>query len=182
MPRKAISKKLRFDIFKRDSFKCQYCGSSPPSVILHVDHINPVAAGGTNNIDNLITSCSACNLGKSCTPLTDIPKSLKDKADEIKEREMQIIGYNKILQEKSARIESEAWAVAETLERSNGLSEYNMKRLISIKYFLEKLPAERVIYAAEITAAKWSRIGESAFRYFCGVCWGMIRRDENGSR
>lgn len=84
MPRKAVSKKLRFDVFKRDSFKCQYCGSAPPSVILHVDHINPVASGGTNSIDNLITACSACNLGKSCTPLTDIPKSLKDKAEEIK--------------------------------------------------------------------------------------------------
>lgn len=93
---------------------------------------------------------------------------------------MQIIGYNKILQEKSARIESEVWAVAEILERSDGLAEYNRKRLASIKMFLEKLPSEHVMQAAEITAAKWNRINEGAFRYFCGVCWGMIRRDSNG--
>jgi len=63
--RKSISKKLRFDIFKRDEFVCQYCGSHPPSAILHVDHIHPVKEGGTNCNDNLITSCSLCNLGKS---------------------------------------------------------------------------------------------------------------------
>lgn len=27
MARKSISKKLRFDVFKRDGFKCQYCGA-----------------------------------------------------------------------------------------------------------------------------------------------------------
>lgn len=35
----AISKRVRFDVFKRDSFKCQYCGKSAPDVILEVDHI-----------------------------------------------------------------------------------------------------------------------------------------------
>ena len=42
MTRQAISKKLRFEIFKRDSFTCQYCGSSAPEVLLHADHLKPV--------------------------------------------------------------------------------------------------------------------------------------------
>ena len=63
--RKAISKALRFDVFKRDSFKCQYCGAAAPEFVLHVDHIVPVAKRGTNDITNLITSCLACNLGKT---------------------------------------------------------------------------------------------------------------------
>jgi 5-methylcytosine-specific restriction endonuclease McrA len=41
--RKTISKKLRFEIFKRDGFQCAYCGQAPPSVILEVDHIEPKA-------------------------------------------------------------------------------------------------------------------------------------------
>lgn len=69
--RKAISKKNRFEVFKRDSFTCQYCGKMPPDAILHVDHIKPVAKGGTNNILNLVTSCSDCNLGKSDRKLDD---------------------------------------------------------------------------------------------------------------
>ena len=37
--REQLSAKLRFEVFKRDSFVCQYCGSHPPQVVLHVDHI-----------------------------------------------------------------------------------------------------------------------------------------------
>lgn len=48
--RKPLSKKVRFEIFKRDSFKCQYCGGASPEVVLHVDHINPVSKGGDNDI------------------------------------------------------------------------------------------------------------------------------------
>ena len=43
MPRKVISKRVRFEVFKRDNFKCQYCGSEAPRVVLHVDHINPAS-------------------------------------------------------------------------------------------------------------------------------------------
>ena len=50
--RKAISKKLRFEVFKRDNFTCQYCGRMAPDVILEVDHINPVKNGGDNNREN----------------------------------------------------------------------------------------------------------------------------------
>lgn len=67
----AIGKQQRFEVFKRDSFTCQYCGSKAPDVVLHVDHINPVSKGGANEIINLITSCLACNLGKSDRLLTD---------------------------------------------------------------------------------------------------------------
>ena len=52
--RKPISTKLRFEVFKRDNFCCQYCGRKAPDIILHVDHINPVHNGGDNNIINLI--------------------------------------------------------------------------------------------------------------------------------
>lgn len=58
--RRPVSKKLRFEVFKRDNFKCQYCGASAPDVILEVDHINPVAKGGKNDILNLVTSCRDC--------------------------------------------------------------------------------------------------------------------------
>lgn len=69
--RKAIDKKTRFEVFKRDSFKCQYCGQCAPDVILNVDHINPVSKGGTNNLLNYITACEDCNNGKSDRLLSD---------------------------------------------------------------------------------------------------------------
>lgn len=69
--RKSISKKLRFEVFKRDSFTCQYCGAKAPDVVLEIDHLNPVKHGGQNDLLNLITSCFVCNRGKSHRKLSD---------------------------------------------------------------------------------------------------------------
>lgn len=69
--RKPLSKKIRFEVFKRDLFTCQYCGRKSPDIVLEVDHIKPVASGGVNDIINLITSCFECNSGKGKTELSD---------------------------------------------------------------------------------------------------------------
>lgn len=92
MDRKPVSKKIRFEVFKRDSFKCQYCGRSAPEVVLHVDHINPVSKGGENDITNLITACQDCNLGKKDRELSDDSVMQKRKAqlDDLQERREQI--------------------------------------------------------------------------------------------
>ncbi|NOU07113.1 MAG: HNH endonuclease [Hyphomicrobiaceae bacterium] len=92
MTRQALTKSVRFEVFKRDSFRCQYCGSEAPSAVLHVDHIEAVANGGTNDITNLITACSACNLGKSDKPLSEntaVEKS-RNQMEELQERREQL--------------------------------------------------------------------------------------------
>ena len=90
--RKAVSKKTRFEVFKRDSFTCQYCGKKAPDVVLHLEHITPVSRGGKNAITNLVTSCAECNLGKGARTLADnsaITKSQKQ-AEILQERREQI--------------------------------------------------------------------------------------------
>ena len=65
---RAISDKLRYQVLKRDNFKCCACGASPakdPSVELHIDHIIPWSKGGESTLENLQTLCSKCNIGKS---------------------------------------------------------------------------------------------------------------------
>jgi len=56
---------LRYKILKRDRNTCQSCGARAPDVELEVDHKIPVSKGGTDEEDNLITKCVACNRGKS---------------------------------------------------------------------------------------------------------------------
>lgn len=68
----AVSKSLRFEVFARDSFTCQYCGSRPPDVVLELDHIHPRAKGGTDETVNLITSCYDCNRGKCAKIISEI--------------------------------------------------------------------------------------------------------------
>ena len=63
-----INYRTRFKVMQRDNFKCQICGASPATqagVLLHIDHIVPVAKGGQATMDNLQTLCQKCNLGKS---------------------------------------------------------------------------------------------------------------------
>ncbi len=69
--RKSLSKRTRFEVFKRDKFTCQYCGRKSPDVILNCDHVLAVAAGGKNGLLNLITSCEDCNNGKGARHLSD---------------------------------------------------------------------------------------------------------------
>ena len=176
--RKALSKKLRFEIFKRDAFTCQYCGGHPPEQILHVDHIVPVAEGGENNIDNLVTSCSACNLGKGATPLTSVPLSLADKVKLIAEQEEQIRGYNAILRGKRDRVEDEAWEVAEALKHGAMKDGIHKDYFRSIRMFVEKLGVFECLEAADIARSKRPYSNVQAFKYFCGICWNKINREK----
>lgn len=74
-----MTKSKRFEIFKRDSFTCQYCGQRPPGVVLEVDHIDPKSKGGSDEEINLITSCADCNRGKRDKPLGE--KAIRPDAD-----------------------------------------------------------------------------------------------------
>lgn len=90
--REGLSKKIRFEVFKRDSFACQYCGSKAPEVVLHVDHVIAVANGGTDSIANLITACEACNGGKGARELSDdsVLQKQRRQLDELNERRIQL--------------------------------------------------------------------------------------------
>ena len=64
--RAKITRSVRYDIMKRDHFKCVLCGRGvEDGVKLHIDHFIPIAGGGTSEYDNLRTLCEDCNLGKS---------------------------------------------------------------------------------------------------------------------
>lgn len=62
--RKGISLSLRYDILKRDGFQCSLCSASGKDARIQVDHIVPVANGGTNHKSNLRILCFECNHGK----------------------------------------------------------------------------------------------------------------------
>lgn len=63
--RRLMSASLRYDILRRDNFRCQICGATAADGYkLHVDHIIPVSRGGKTEPANLRTLCERCNLGK----------------------------------------------------------------------------------------------------------------------
>lgn len=178
MKRDAIGIGVRFSVFKRDAFACQYCGAGPPKVLLEIDHIIPVCEGGGNDEANLITACFECNRGKSGISLSVIPKSLSEKAAEIQERERQIAAYRETVEKKLDRIDEDAWVVAEEL--CPGSYEHGIRRdwFRGIKHFNEKLPIDVVLNAAEIASARKPYSDRQRFLYFCGICWRKIREED----
>lgn len=71
--REGIGKRLRFEVLKRDGFRCRYCGATPDQQVLHIDHIIPVVEGGTNDPINLVAACQPCNSGKAHKRLDSQP-------------------------------------------------------------------------------------------------------------
>ena len=64
--RARMTDKLRYEVMRRDNFRCVLCGSTADDgVKLHVDHIYPVSKGGKTEMSNLRTLCDRCNFGKS---------------------------------------------------------------------------------------------------------------------
>lgn len=66
--KRSVSLSLRYEVLKRDNFKCMKCGASPAlsaGTQLHIDHDVPWSKGGETELKNLQTLCSDCNLGKS---------------------------------------------------------------------------------------------------------------------
>lgn len=65
----AVSRRLRFEVLRRDGHACRYCGRTAPEVQLTIDHVMPVALGGHDDLANLAAACSECNSGKGSTSL-----------------------------------------------------------------------------------------------------------------
>ena len=64
-----IPREEAMKVFRRDHFKCQYCGLDGLHhfnnwLILTIDHVHPHSRGGARSVDNLVTACQPCNLIK----------------------------------------------------------------------------------------------------------------------
>lgn len=75
-------RKIARYIFSRDDYICQYCGSV--GGILEVDHIIPFSKGGSDDIDNLTTSCRRCNRQKKDKPVEEFLKWRKERGQAVK--------------------------------------------------------------------------------------------------
>ena len=177
--RKGLSKKIRFEVFKRDTFKCQYCGSSPPSAILEVDHIEPVSKGGGNDIDNLLTSCFDCNRGKSNNLLSSVPISLVEKSEKDSELEEQLNGIKKVKAAKKRRVNRDVKKIEEVFMDRFSECSFSASFKDSIKLqFLPKLDVMNLVENMEIACLRIDE-PESALKYFCGVNWRIIKDDDH---
>ena len=69
----------RFNLFLRDEFTCQYCGSQGDMTF---DHVVPRSRGGKTTWQNVVASCGPCNLRKGARSLKQAGMSLRITPDQ----------------------------------------------------------------------------------------------------
>lgn len=174
----ALSKRLRFEILRRDNHACRYCGASAPEAKLTVDHVVPVTLGGTDEPSNLVAACADCNSGKSATPAD---------AAIVDDVQADALRWGRAMEEAS-RITRQSLA-----DREQFASDFKAgiwddwtwdfgKQTFplptgwqdSVLRFKDAgIGVRDFEYAVEITMRKKLEAGQR-FRYMCGVLWKML--------
>ena len=181
--RKNLSKKTRYEVFKRDNFRCQYCGRSSPEVILEVDHIVPVAEGGKNDMMNLITSCRDCNRGKGKVLLDDnaILKKQKAELEELNEKREQM---EMMIQWRSELRSMEVKQVDAINELIITMTDYELSDSgrRDVINFLKRFGFNEVYEAAEISFSRYYKGDNYSFNKALnkigGICFNRRRQGD----
>lgn len=183
----AVSKRKRFEVFKRDKFTCQYCGKRPPDVVLECDHIVPKVEGGPDTLENLTTSCMPCNQGKAGKPLDDVAPALDELEQLAALQEMQ--ERKRDLRQQIAAAEAQRETEEEAINFVADLwvtetgSEEGFVSASVAKFLKRNLSLDRIQEAVESTRnLSSSKSGYQKWRYFCGACWKMVRACESSAQ
>lgn len=180
--RKSLSKRIRFEVFKRDGFRCVYYGCDPQQGMLRVDHVVAVANGGSNDPANLVTACHDCNGGKSAVPLEQrrLPVGMAPEA--MREHLEQLREHLAIQREISAaKNEAAQWVAAQWELAVGPMSEDMFRRIPGI---IAVWPVERLLEAMTITGRKLGSVGRAYDSYIATqqdkYFHGILRRWRNG--
>jgi hypothetical protein len=174
--RKPLSKRTRFRIFARDGFKCRYCGKSSAHVVLVVDHVIPVAEGGTDDDENLITACEPCNQGKAAKRLEQFMPTADDALKLAQERNEQRRAAIAAQQIAEARRELRQTVVDVWCEIRH-TEEVDARTIATMVRYVEKYGLARVAGWIEIAHAKNPRDPDYRIgMYVSGVRRGMLEQ------
>jgi hypothetical protein len=164
----AVSKRTRYEVLKRDNHTCRYCGGVAPDAILTVDHVTPVALGGSDDPSNLVAACRDCNYGKASTsPDAETVEDVKVidlRWADAQRRAAEILSAKDTEAEEYIGCFARAWP---TYRSAPTGAEYSIRRL-----YEAGLPVEQMVDAARIAAT--NRGVYDRFGYFMGICWKRV--------
>lgn len=164
----ALSKRIRYEVLKRDNHTCRYCHATDSP--LTVDHVTPVALGGSDAPDNLVAACKDCNAGKSSTsptgPLVEDVKQLDLAWAEAIKRAARLRSEARRKELAYLRAFEDEWN-AYGYQRSYSADPDSVTRL-----YRAGLPKADMV--AAISIAMTQRGVNDRFAYFMGICWKIL--------
>ena len=176
-----ISRRLRFEILRRDKHTCRYCGAMAPDVPLTVDHVIPSALGGSDEPTNLVTACQPCNAGKSSVP-ADTPIVEDVQRDAIRWAKAMQLAATYRAADRAAMQDAinqfdDAWQQWHITRGGNSTPDpipRDDNWRTSIERFLENgIPLDELLHLVDVAMHSQSR-PDSTWRYFCGCAWRAI--------
>jgi len=184
----AVSKRLRYEILRRDSHTCRYCGASAPDVPLRVDHVTPVALGGTDEPSNLVTSCEPCNSGKSSSTVDAAvvanvandalrwAAAMQQAADNLLEQEKPKASY------RSAFLtEWQRWGVGKGEARKTVDLPADWKASIE-RFRVAGLPVQVWGDIVDTSMGNEKVLEANKFKYCCGIDWNKVTAMQEDAR
>lgn len=176
----AVSKRLRFEIFRRDNHTCRYCGATAPDVPLRVDHVTPVALGGSDKPENLVTSCEPCNSGKtSSSPDATHVAAVSD--DALRWADAMTQAAENLRQQETPKDEYRNAFLAEWNRwgRGEGEARTTVDLPADWKASLERfrvagLPAEVWGDIVDTSMGYEKVLPANKFKYCCGIAWNKV--------
>lgn len=176
----AVSKRLRYEILRRDNHACRYCGGHAPDVVLTVDHVVPVALGGTDDPTNLVAACKDCNAGKSASN-PDAPLVDQVRDDMLRWRHAMLVSAEMTMAEREQRNSFREWFRECWDQWHYELDGKPTTLPLPVdwpdaidRFGAAGLRADDIAEAVDQTMLR--RYVRDLFKYFCGVCWTMIQQ------
>lgn len=181
----AVSKRLRFEIFRRDGFACRYCGGKAEDSELHVDHVVPESLGGGDEASNLVTACADCNRGKAAiSPDQEMVDNVAEDSVRWARAMQEAADIANAEQERVDQYAGElagAWLEWRTDEgRGDPFDLPNNWKQTADQFYSAGLSIADVTRLIEVTMIK-PRLSQK-WRYFCGCCWRTIRERQEVAR
>ena len=181
----AVSKRLRYEVLRRDNHACRYCGATAPEARLTVDHVVPTALGGTDEPSNLVTACSDCNSGKAASA-PDAPLVADVEADSLRWAAAMARAAEAQAKDRDFVRQVLAWFDEIWLDWHTDFDGSPIPRPVgwqdSIERFHSLLLDLNVIEEALQIAMRSKTPAERKWRYFCGICWRRIDEIRENAR
>lgn len=178
----AISKRMRFEILRRDNHTCRYCGQTAPDVKLAVDHVLPTALGGTDEPTNLVTACADCNNGKTSTsPDSELVADIDNHAL------LMQAAYAKAVEARNKKRTHVGEHITAALNYWNEVAPKYYAAPIdaksTLRYFFKMgITLDDVEEAMDITLGRDSVHAKGKWSYFCGIIRNYIKELEESAK